>query len=324
MPTPGMFSSLITGSDGPMTCSLCAREGPAPQGLFYTETQDHGGDGSDPDGAPAGGGAGPVCFSAGTYLDRCCEPSVAGMNSVPAVSNLSTIADTTAPAFASAATAGTSLVITFYENLAAAASLANSAFTVKKTPSGGTEATVTLSTTVVPVISGKTVTLGTALVDTDGSVKVSYTKPTTGTANKLVDATVNKTASFTDQTVTTSTTWPTQREAPGHNEECRLHQPRRTAGTESTKKGANMVIAEPPQAPKEAANSDLEASWYLLTSPGRLTRGERLDRLLSVIPSADDIPRPFTFEGRTCLAFAGGAYGLEFARARDQGPAAGR
>ena len=163
---------------------------------------------------PAGGGAGPVCFSAGTYLDRCCEPSVAGMNSVPAVSNLSTIADTTAPAFASAATAGTSLVITFYENLAAAASLANSAFTVKKTPSGGTEATVTLSTTVVPVISGKTVTLGTALVDTDGSVKVSYTKPTTGTANKLVDATVNKTASFTDQTVTTSTTWPTQREAP--------------------------------------------------------------------------------------------------------------
>ena len=52
-----------------------------------------------------------------------------------------------------------SLVITFDEDLAAAASLANSAFTVKKTASGGSEATVALSTTVAPVISGTTVTL---------------------------------------------------------------------------------------------------------------------------------------------------------------------
>ena len=51
-------------------------------------------------------------------------------------------ADTTAPAFASAAANGASLVITFDEDLAAAASLANSAFTVKKTASGGSEATV--------------------------------------------------------------------------------------------------------------------------------------------------------------------------------------
>ena len=47
--------------------------------------------------------------------------------------------DTTAPSFESAAANGTSLVITFDEDLAAAASLVNSAFTVKKTPSGGTE-----------------------------------------------------------------------------------------------------------------------------------------------------------------------------------------
>ena len=104
--------------------------------------------------------------------------------------NGTTTADTTAPAFASAAANGAALVITFDEDLAAAASLANSAFTVKKTASGGSEATVALSTTVAPVISGTTVTLtlDTALVSTDGSVKVTYTKPTTGSANKLVDA----------------------------------------------------------------------------------------------------------------------------------------
>ena len=103
--------------------------------------------------------------------------------------------DTTAPAFASAAASDTSLVITFDEDLAAAASLANSAFTVKKTPMDGAEATVTLSTTVAPVISGKTVTLtlGTALTSTDGSIKVSYTKPTTGSNNKLIDAAANET-----------------------------------------------------------------------------------------------------------------------------------
>ena len=118
-----------------------------------------------------------------------------------------TTPDTTAPAFASAAANGAALVITFDEDLAAAASLANSAFTVKKTASGGSEATVALSTTVAPVISGTTVTLtlDTALVSTDGSVKVTYTKPTTGSANKLVDAAGNETATFTDQTVTNNT-----------------------------------------------------------------------------------------------------------------------
>ena len=64
------------------------------------------------------------------------------------------VTDTTAPAFESAAANGTSLVITFDEDLAAAASLLNSAFSVKKTV-GSTEETVTLSTTTGPVISGK-------------------------------------------------------------------------------------------------------------------------------------------------------------------------
>ena len=107
-------------------------------------------------------------------------------------------ADTTAPAFESAVVNGTSLVITFNEDLAAAASLANSAFTVKK-GSGGT--VQTLSGT--PSISGKTVTLtlATAVTATDTAVKVTYTKPTTGSANKLVDLSGNETATFTDQSV---------------------------------------------------------------------------------------------------------------------------
>ena len=57
------------------------------------------------------------------------------------------------------------------------------------------------------MISGKTVTLtlATALLSTDTAVKVTYTKPSTGTANKLVDAASNATATFTDQSVTNNT-----------------------------------------------------------------------------------------------------------------------
>ena len=113
--------------------------------------------------------------------------------------------DTTAPTVTEATVDGASLVITFDENLAAAANLANSAFTVKKTPSGDSEETVTLTGT--PTISDATVTLtlDTAVVSTDGSVKVSYTKPTTGTNNTLKDADDNEVADFADQAVTNIT-----------------------------------------------------------------------------------------------------------------------
>ena len=111
--------------------------------------------------------------------------------------------DTAAPTFVSATVNGTSLEITFNEELGAAASLANGAFTVKK-GSGGT--TQTLSST-APSISGSTVTLtlatASAVTATDTDVKVLYTKPTTGTANKLVDEFGNEAATFTaDQPVT--------------------------------------------------------------------------------------------------------------------------
>ena len=109
--------------------------------------------------------------------------------------------DTAAPTFASATVNGTSLVITLSESLGAAASLANSAFTVKK---NGSATRLTMSAT-APLISGSTVTLTLAAASsvsaTDTNVLVTYTKPGTGTANKLVDAFGNETATFEDEVV---------------------------------------------------------------------------------------------------------------------------
>ena len=111
--------------------------------------------------------------------------------------------DTAAPTFASATVNGTSLVITLSEPLGAAASLANSAFTVKKGPSGS-QTTLTLGAT-APLISGSTVTLtlasASSVTATDTNVLVTYTKPGTGTANKLVDRFGNEVAAFEDEVV---------------------------------------------------------------------------------------------------------------------------
>ena len=111
--------------------------------------------------------------------------------------------DTAAPTFVSATVNGSTLVVTLSEDLGAAASLVNSAFTVKKGNSGTTQ---TLSGT--PSISGSTVTLtlATAVTATDTAVKVAYTKPTSGSANKLIDEFGNETATFPDQDVTIDTT----------------------------------------------------------------------------------------------------------------------
>ena len=112
--------------------------------------------------------------------------------------------DTTAPTPNGATVNGATLILTFNEALAAAANLANSAFTVKKTPSGGSETTVALTGS--PSIGGAavTLTLAAAVVSTD-AVTVSYTRPASGTANALEDAAGNEVASFADRTVTNNT-----------------------------------------------------------------------------------------------------------------------
>ncbi len=106
--------------------------------------------------------------------------------------------DETAPTFSSATVDKTKLRITFDENLASRGfvpNLANSAFTVKKTPKDGTEANAAL--TGRPSIDSNvlTLTLATAAVDTD-AFTVTYTKPTTGSLNRLRDFAGNETANF--------------------------------------------------------------------------------------------------------------------------------
>ena len=118
--------------------------------------------------------------------------------------------DTAAPVLVSAAVTGAAMTLIFNEALGAAASLANDAFTVEKTPQGGVEQEVSLSGS--PSMSGAavTLTLASAVLSTDAFVKVSYAKPTTGSNNKLVDAGGAEVASFSHEWVmnTLDTTQP--------------------------------------------------------------------------------------------------------------------
>ena len=79
-----------------------------------------------------------------------------------------------------------------------AATLSNTNFAVKRTPQGGMEADAPLGST-APAISGRTVTLtlASAVLATD-AVTVSYTKPTTGTGNRI-RSTGGEADSFSDQ-----------------------------------------------------------------------------------------------------------------------------
>ena len=118
-----------------------------------------------------------------------------------------TVSLTRPPAVHSAEVDGTSLVITFDQHLAAASSLANGAFEVKKRPSGGSEQTVTLTDS--PSISGATVTLTlvTAVTGTDTGVTVSYTRPGSGSGNKLQNLTGHEVVNFAGRAVANALRW---------------------------------------------------------------------------------------------------------------------
>ena len=95
---------------------------------------------------------------------------------------------------------GTTLTLTFNENLATASGLTSRAFRVKK--NGGILGEVLSSE---PTVSGKTVTLtlDTAALSTD-TFTLSYAKPST-TTDRLRDAANNEVTAFTDQTVANKT-----------------------------------------------------------------------------------------------------------------------
>ncbi|MDE0052476.1 MAG: SwmB domain-containing protein [Rhodospirillales bacterium] len=109
------------------------------------------------------------------------------------------------PRLYAASVEGATLTLIFNETLGAAASLANGAFTVKKTPQGGAEQNVRLSGS--PAVSGAWVslTLANAVLETDTDVKVSYSRPTSGTGNRLTDEAGQEVASFAEQPVTNGT-----------------------------------------------------------------------------------------------------------------------
>ena len=116
--------------------------------------------------------------------------------------------DCTPPTLLTAVADGTTLTLTFDEELGAAASLSNDQFAVVRTPEGGTEESIGL--TGAPVISSVTVTLSlaSAVLESDTDVKVSYEKPTTGQSNKLIDVVGNEVDSFSDVSVMEDTTPP--------------------------------------------------------------------------------------------------------------------
>ncbi|MYE53827.1 MAG: hypothetical protein F4X34_01340, partial [Chloroflexi bacterium] len=95
------------------------------------------------------------------------------------------------------------LVLTFNNDLAPAANLANSAFAVK---TGVIEEAVSLHDTTGPVISGATVTLTLAEPMAFNAIdpKVSYTKPSAGADNKLAFTDGSEANSFTDRFVSPS------------------------------------------------------------------------------------------------------------------------
>ena len=117
--------------------------------------------------------------------------------------NSASTAATTAPTLAAtngATLNGTTVTLTFNENLATASGLTSSAFTVKKNSSSTAE---TLSGS--PTVSGKTVTLtlATPALSTD-TFTLSYAKPSSAPA-RLRDAANNEVGAFTNQAVANKT-----------------------------------------------------------------------------------------------------------------------
>ena len=118
--------------------------------------------------------------------------------------------DAVAPALVGVTVNGNKVSVAYGEELDGDSVPPASAFTVKRTPQGNSEETVSLDG--APTIAGGAVllTLANAVVATDTGVKVSYAKPTTAADSKLRDQAGNEAASFTDQAADATDTTPPQ------------------------------------------------------------------------------------------------------------------
>ena len=103
---------------------------------------------------------------------------------------------------------GLSLTLTFSGPLKEASVPAAAAFTVKRTPAGGSEAPAPLAGVDPVVVADSTVKLKLAspIAHNDGAVKVSYEKPTSGAV--IEDTLGNDLETFPDQDVTNNSTVP--------------------------------------------------------------------------------------------------------------------
>ena len=112
--------------------------------------------------------------------------------------------DTTPPRLSRTVVDGAKLTLAFSEAIDDAASPANGAFTVKKTPPGGSEETVGLSGS--PAVEGARVTLSLAKAvrGADTGVKVSYRKSGSDAGDRLKDEAGNEVAEFSDRPVANS------------------------------------------------------------------------------------------------------------------------
>ena len=106
--------------------------------------------------------------------------------------------DGIAPILQGVTVSGDKVSVSFNEALDADSVPPASAFTVKRTPQGGSEETVSLSGSPVITAGAVLLTLANAVAATDTGVKVSYAKPTASGASTLKDDLGNEVASFTD------------------------------------------------------------------------------------------------------------------------------
>ena len=103
---------------------------------------------------------------------------------------------------------GVTLTLSFSGSLKEASVPAGTAFTVKATPAGGSEAPAPLAGVDPVIVAGSTVTLklATPIAHNDTAVKVSYEKPTSGVV--IEDILGNDLETFPDQDVTNNSTIP--------------------------------------------------------------------------------------------------------------------
>ena len=120
------------------------------------------------------------------------------------------LADSTPPTLSVAVldADGLTLTLTYNEALKTSSVPDKSVFTVERTPAGGSEETVNLAAANAVAVSGSTVKLKLAapIAHNDTAVKVSYTKPTSGTV--IEDVLGNDLATFPDRAVTNDSTVP--------------------------------------------------------------------------------------------------------------------